>query len=58
MLSKLVKWLTAEESQEMCELYEASHGFPGVVGMIDGTHIAIRMLAERGVDYYNRKDYY
>ena len=26
--------------------------------MIDSTHIAIRMPAERGVDYYNRKDYY
>ena len=28
------------EDQEMRELYEASHGFPGVVGMIDGTHFA------------------
>ena len=39
----------------IAELYEASHGFPGVVGMIDGTHIAIRMPAERRVEYYNRK---
>ena len=39
-------------------LYEAYYGFTGVVGMIDGIHIAIRMPAERGVDYYDRKDYY
>ena len=58
MLPKLVTWPTAEERQEMRELYEASHGFPGVVGMIDGTHITIRMPAERGIDYYNRKEYY
>ena len=58
MLSKLVTWLIAEERQEKRELLEASHGFPGVVGMIDSTHIAIRMPAERGVDYYNSKDYY
>ena len=25
--------------------------------MIDVTHISIRMLAERGVDYYHCKDY-
>ena len=36
----------------------SSHRFPGVVGMIDDTHIAIRMPAERRVDYYNRKEYY
>ena len=58
LLSKLVTWPTAEERQEMRELYDGSHGFPGVVGMIDGTHIAIRMPADRGIDYYNRKDYY
>lgn len=26
--------------------------------MIDGTHISITKPAERGIDYYNRKDYY
>ena len=34
MLSKLATWPTAEESQEMRELHEAPHWFPGVVGMI------------------------
>ena len=58
MLSKLVTWLIAEERQEKRELLEASHGFPGAVGMIDSTHITIRMPAERGVDYYNHKDYH
>lgn len=26
--------------------------------MVDGTHIPIRMPSERGIDYYNRKDFY
>ena len=26
--------------------------------MIDGSHIAMRMPPDRGIDYYNRKDFY
>lgn len=39
-------------------MYWDLKGFPGVVGMIDGTHISITKPAERGIDYFNRKDYY
>ena len=38
--------------------YEELNNFPGVVGMIDGSHIPIHMPADRGIDYYNWKDFY
>lgn len=31
-----------------------SHGFPGVVGAIDGCHIPIKAPAGNPIDYYNR----
>ncbi|XP_048750321.2 uncharacterized protein LOC125662190 [Ostrea edulis] len=58
LLSKVVVWPTIAEQQEIKDMYWDLKGFPGVVGMIDGTHISITKPAERGVDYYNRKDYY
>ena len=58
LTQKLIVWPTREEQREMQDMYMDLHNFPGVVGMLDGTHIAIRRPKERGIDYFNRKDYY
>ena len=38
--------------------FEESKNFPGVIGMIDGTHIQVVKPKERGIGYYKRKDQY
>ena len=58
LCDKLIHWPTRDEQEEMQALYMDLYNFPGIVGMIDGTHVQIRKPDERGYDYYNRKDYY
>ncbi len=58
LLEKVVVWPTADEQAEIKSMYEELKNFPGVIGMIDGSHITIHQLSEWGMDYYNRKDYY
>lgn len=58
LLSIIISWPTPQEQQEMKDMYMDLKNFPGVVGMIDGTHISIKKPSIRGIDYYNRKDYY
>ena len=58
LLDEVIKWPTNEEKQEMTQMINEVYHFPGVIGMIDGTHIEIEQPSERGYEYYNRKDYY
>lgn len=58
LTEKIIVWPTQDEKEEMKQMYQDLKNFPGVTGMIDGTHIQIKKLADRGFDYYNRKDYY
>ena len=58
LLEKLITWPSEVQQQESMDKFEDSKRFPGVIGMIDGSHIPIIKPKERGVDYYNRKDQY
>ena len=58
LLDKLIVWPSDAAQQQSSALYEETKGFPGVIGMVDGTHIPIRKPKDRGIDYYNRKDFY
>lgn len=58
MLKKIIVWPSDAEQQTHADIFEEKKGFPGVIGMIDGTHIHIKKPKERGIDYYNRKDVY
>ena len=58
LLDKLVTLPSQNEQLQCSNQYEDMKGFPGVIGMIDGSHIQIHKPNERGQDYYNRKDFY
>ena len=58
LLDKLIVWPSEAAQRECSEHYHESKRFPGVIGMVDGTHIQIRRPKERGIDYYNRNYYY
>ena len=38
--------------------YEEIKNFPGLVGIIDGSRVPMRMPPDRGIDCYNRNDFY
>ena len=58
LLKVVILWPNPQEQQEIKDMYYNLKGFPGVIGMIDGTHISIKKPSDKGIDYYNRKDYY
>lgn len=56
------KWIqvakTAEEKRKIVQALYVRHGFPGVMGCIDGTHVRIIAPTENKHLYYNRKGNY
>ncbi len=47
-----------ERTEDRCEWYEETWGFPNCGGAIDGTHIPIIAPVDSHGDYLNRKGYY
>lgn len=54
---QIIKWPTAVEKMET-EAFFNERGFPGVVGLIDGTHVRIDKPADDPDSYLNRKHYF
>lgn len=57
MSPQIIKWPTPEEQVNIEEHFE-SNGFPGVIGVIDGTHIKIDKPSQDPDSYLNRKHFY
>ena len=56
----LLMFLTGNEMNEIKENFEAKGcpGFPGIIGVIDGTHIRIRAPTRHPDAYINRKKFH
>ncbi|XP_044763578.1 putative nuclease HARBI1 [Coccinella septempunctata] len=57
MMPQLISW-PVNHQQAINVFRERSHGFPGVVGAIDGCHIPIKQPKNNATDYYNRKEFH
>lgn len=55
--SQLITWPSNEEKLEILQHFE-ENGFPGVIGVIDGTHIKIDKPAVDPDSYLNRKHFF
>ena len=54
-----IKWPSADERRMISERILSTYGFPAVVGIIDGTHIALTERPEWcGYDFHTRKFVY
>ncbi|XP_053407684.1 LOW QUALITY PROTEIN: uncharacterized protein LOC123548132 [Mercenaria mercenaria] len=58
LVDRVITWPSNDELQEIQDMYEELKNFPGVVGMIDGSHIKIKRPSVRGIDYYNCNNQY
>ncbi|KAL1488209.1 hypothetical protein ABEB36_015166 [Hypothenemus hampei] len=57
MSPEVIKWPNEEEKIEI-ERFFSNKNFPGVIGVIDGTHIRIDKPADDPDSYLNRKHFY
>ena len=53
---KYIKWPDRNRQKEISDHYNILHGFPGVIGSLDGTKIAIKRPRRYDNDYYNGRD--
>lgn len=57
MSPQIITWPTEEEKEEI-EFSFRQKNFPGVIGVIDGTHVKIDKPSEDPDSYLNRKHYH
>jgi len=51
-------YFTANQKQGIRSAFEDEGGFPGIIGLIDGTHIRIRSQEHEPEAYVNRKKFH
>jgi len=55
---RYITWPTAEERQQISDVFSGATGFPGVIGSIDCTHVYITAPMEDTRQYINRHHSY
>lgn len=55
---RYLKWPNSSEALYIAEVFEEKTKIPGVLGCIDGTHIAIKAPQQNKESYFNRKRFY
>jgi hypothetical protein len=58
MWTDYIRLPTVQETAQSMSRWRAQIGIPGIVGAIDGTHIAIKRPVKHGEAYFNRKSFY
>jgi hypothetical protein len=56
--SVFIRWPSSSQKQAISENFEALHGIPYIVGVIDGSHISIIAPEQHVADYYCRKEFH
>lgn len=57
-LHTFIKWPSPEEAKATWTFIQMKHGFPKVIGAIDGTHVKIAAPKRNPECYINRKGYH
>jgi hypothetical protein len=55
---QVISWPTEEECITNATVFERRHGFPGIIGAVDGSHIPIKAPTKNAVSYINRKKFH
>lgn len=58
MCSNIIRLPQGDEKREISDNFLHNNGFPQVVGIIDGCHVAISKPKNDGEAYFNRKKFY
>ncbi|XP_066585162.1 uncharacterized protein [Prorops nasuta] len=53
-----IRWPTLEEVEATSNAIAVKYGFPGVIGIVDGTHVRIAAPKENSNAYVNRKGFH
>ena len=53
----MIQWPDLARQREIATAFEQSYRIPGVIGIIDGTHIRLSAPLEGDQDYVNRKGF-
>lgn len=55
--NRVLSWPDLRRQQEISDHFEAESNIPGIIGIIDGSHITLTNVPYEDKDYINRKGY-
>ncbi|XP_015763907.1 PREDICTED: putative nuclease HARBI1 isoform X2 [Acropora digitifera] len=58
LCGQYIKWPTGNQMPDIKSSFEEEGGFPGIIGVVDGTHIRIRAPEQEPEAYINRKKFH